>query len=92
MDVSRPKKAHWIFTRGPAGTLLMNAEGEVTIPAIPTVEVDATGAGDSFVAGTTLGLVNGHTLEEALNLGSHFGAFAVKTLGIPDFTKFEKAF
>ena len=45
-------RATWLVTRGPDSASAIGAHGEVTVPAPRGRCVDATGAGDAFVAGT----------------------------------------
>ncbi|HWU74197.1 MAG TPA: adenosine kinase [Sphingomonas sp.] len=70
-------------TRGPAGALLIDADGLVEVPASRvTAVVDTTGAGDLYAAGVLYGLTRGLPLAECGRLGcaaageaiSHFGA------------------
>jgi len=70
-------------TRGPAGALLIDADGMVEVPASKvTAVVDTTGAGDLYAAGVLYGLTRGLPLAECGRLGcaaagetiSHFGA------------------
>lgn len=70
-------------TRGPAGALLIDANGLVEVPASQvSAVVDTTGAGDLYAAGVLYGLTRGLPLAECGRLGcaaageaiSHFGA------------------
>ncbi|HUP57955.1 MAG TPA: PfkB family carbohydrate kinase [Bdellovibrionota bacterium] len=76
-----------VVTEGPKGAILRERGDEVVIPSVPTEEVDATGAGDSFVAGLSLGLLSGLSPVEAIRQGNRYGALAVTAVGVPDFTK-----
>lgn len=65
-----------------AGGALLIANDEVTILRAPTVPIRSKiGAGDSTVAGITLGMVRGLTLHEAVRFGVAAGAAAVMTPG-----------
>lgn len=69
------------LTLGEAGALLTWREGSRRM-ATPRVEVkSAVGAGDSFLAGISLGLAQGRSLEEAFALGLAAGTAAVLTAG-----------
>jgi len=57
-------------TLGPAGSLLVTAEGTVEVPAHPVEVVDTTGAGDLYAAGVLHGLAQGLPLAECGRLGS----------------------
>lgn len=70
-------------TRGPAGALLIDANGVAEVPASKVkAVVDTTGAGDLYAAGVLYGLTRGLPLAECGRLGcaaageaiSHFGA------------------
>ena len=83
-------KANFIITEGSAGSRLVQNGIETRVPAPPVPEIDPTGAGDSFVAGLALGLARNLTLIEAIHLGNCYGSLAVRTIGIPDFTRIEE--
>lgn len=69
------------LTLGEEGALLAWAEGSLRM-ATPKVEVrSAVGAGDSFLAGMTLGLARGRPHEEAFALGLAAGTATVLTAG-----------
>jgi fructokinase len=55
-----------VMTRGAKGALLVSADDAVDQPGIPTRVVDTVGAGDSFTAAFTLGLLRGETREVIL--------------------------
>ncbi|HEY3912571.1 MAG TPA: ribokinase [Stellaceae bacterium] len=60
-----------VVTRGPAGAVAYLAEGgTMTVPALPIVPVDTTGAGDTFVGVLAAALDNGASLEPALRRAS----------------------
>jgi ribokinase len=44
---------------------------------------DSYGCGDSFAAGTTLGLACGEPLEAAVRRGAEWGAIALTRIGAP---------
>lgn len=70
-----------VVTLGSAGSLLVNRELELHVPA-PVVEVvDTTAAGDAFVAGICVALLEGRSMEEAVRFGNGAGAAAVTRLG-----------
>ena len=71
-------------TAGVAGGVLESADGVSSAwvtAALPGPPVDAYGAGDSFAAGLTFGLAQGHSAEEAAALGARCGAAAVTGRG-----------
>ncbi len=59
-----------IVTLGAKGALLYNEEGKKLYPTFPAVPVDTTAAGDTFNAGVVVGLAEGKTLSEAIDLGN----------------------
>ena len=77
------------FTRGlndPVSCLSCR-ESSFTVPAFPAIEVDPTGAGDSFLAGFVCGLCKGLPLDAAVRMGNFFGSLAVQQVGIPQVTQ-----
>jgi len=50
----------------------------------PGFSVDTTGAGDAFVAGTLLGIVEGMTLERSLDVANAMAALSTTTEGAMD--------
>ncbi|KAA8543735.1 hypothetical protein F0562_022088 [Nyssa sinensis] len=50
-----------------------------------TVQVDPTGAGDSFLGGFFAGLVQGLAVPDAALLGNFFGSLTVGQIGLPEF-------
>ena len=82
-----------VITRGGDGALLMSASETLEIPAVPVEVVDVSGAGDAFVAGFIVGLLEHWPLEETLRFASLIGASACTRLGCADgvFTRAEAA-
>lgn len=70
-----------IITEGAAGAWATNGEQRLTVPAIPTHVVDATGAGDCFTAAVTYGLALGWPIRACLDLAVRWGALAVANEG-----------
>jgi sugar/nucleoside kinase (ribokinase family) len=71
-----------VVTLGKAGCLAGTADGQRLRRAAPIIQaVDATGAGDVFVAGFLAGLVRQLSLDQALRLGSAAGALSAAGLG-----------
>lgn len=68
-----------VITRGADGASEYSRVGEVKIDALKVVAVDATGAGDSFLAGYVTALAQGkESGEERLTLGTTWAALAVQ--------------
>ena len=80
-----------IITRGMDGTLLMSAHERLEAPAFPVEVVDVSGAGDAFVAGMIVGLLEAWPLADTLCFASIIGASACTQLGCTDgvFTRAE---
>ncbi|MBI4173493.1 MAG: hypothetical protein HY519_02120, partial [Candidatus Aenigmarchaeota archaeon] len=72
-----------IVTQGMKGCTIYDGQQKTRIGTAPLREVDATGAGDSFLAGLAYGLVHGLELKRAAKLGNLLGGIAVGHLAIP---------
>jgi len=70
-----------IVTLGENGALLVNEERTKHIPSFKVAVVDTTAAGDAFVGGLAVGLLDGQTLEDAVQYGCACGALAVTRFG-----------
>jgi sugar/nucleoside kinase (ribokinase family) len=68
-------------TRGADGALIVDAEGEESVPALKIDVVDTTGCGDAFSAGFLRGLSLGHSEREAAVLGCAVAAEVAQGLG-----------
>jgi 6-phosphofructokinase 2 len=76
-----------VISLGAGGAILVTAENKLEVRA-PTVPIRSkVGAGDSMVAGITLALARGDSLEDAVRLGVAAGAAAVMTPGTKLCTK-----
>jgi len=70
-----------IVTLGEQGAVILNKDGEKLIPAFNTKIVDSTAAGDAFIGGMAVGLLNGKSLEDAVQYACACGALAVEKFG-----------
>ena len=70
-----------IITRGKDGALLMSAHETLEVPAFPVEVVDVSGAGDAFVAGFIVGLLEQWSFADSLRFASVIGASACTRLG-----------
>jgi 6-phosphofructokinase 2 len=68
-------------TLGPGGAILATLDGVVRLPALPVPLQSAVGAGDAFLAATTLSLARGGMPHEALAWGIAAGAVAIAGMG-----------
>ncbi|WP_406677393.1 carbohydrate kinase family protein [Moorella sp. ACPs] len=66
---------------GAAGSYVASAGESFLMPSFKVEAVDATGAGDAFVAGFLAGLVRGLDLKETARLANAVGALAVTAVG-----------
>lgn len=70
-----------IIKLGAKGCLLKNEAGLIRLPAYPINAVDATGAGDNFVAGFVSELLRGQKPENALAFANICGAICTTAVG-----------
>jgi ribokinase len=70
-----------ILTLGDKGALLVTAGKVGYIPAESVEVVDTTAAGDAFIGGLVLALLQGHPLEEAVRYATCAGTLAVTRFG-----------
>ncbi len=74
--------ASWgVVTAGEAGVRAQSATAQLIVPAVPATVIDATGAGDIFMAGLTDALLAGAAMGDALAHGCRWGAVAVAMEG-----------
>ena len=69
------------LTRGPRGSLLLAASEEDECPAPSTAVVDTVGAGDSFTAAMTLGLLAGWELRRVNEHANRVAAYVCSCAG-----------
>ena len=71
-----------VVTKGSDGCELLTASGTVVIPVVPAADaVDPTGAGDAFRGGLIKGIVEGRSIERAVQMGNVAGHYAVRKWG-----------
>ena len=76
-----------VTTKAELGSDLLTGAGRVTVPVVPTPgAVDPTGAGDAFRGGLIKGLVEGHSVERAVQMGAVCAHFAVQTYGTQEYS------
>lgn len=74
--------ARIVVTSGPEGARQLDGNGELRQPAVPTVVVDTTGAGDAFLAGYLAMYARGYVDgPEALDAGARWAALTVSHEG-----------
>lgn len=77
------KRPVLIITKGAKGCEIVDGATRTTVPGFPAEELDASGAGDSFLAGFAHGLAKGYSVLESARLANFCGALAVQKTGIP---------
>jgi sugar/nucleoside kinase (ribokinase family) len=70
-----------IIKRGPDGCLIVDDDGERTLPAHDAQVVDTTGCGDAFCAGVIVARLAGWSIDQAAALGCATGALNMRGLG-----------
>lgn len=65
-----------VMTRGSAGAIAVGAQGPVAQPALPAQVVDTLGAGDGFISGFLMAMLEGLPLHDAMRRGAAFAALA----------------
>jgi len=70
-----------VLKMGARGCRVFSGHEDVVVPSFPVEEVDPTGAGDSFCAGLTVGLLEGMALPAAARFANAVGALAVTRKG-----------
>lgn len=70
-----------LITLGSKGVMLYHHDEVITLPAKTVDVVDTTGAGDSFIAGFTVGLARGYDLKKAAELGTEIAAITCQYYG-----------
>ncbi|MEO1444110.1 MAG: PfkB family carbohydrate kinase, partial [Chloroflexota bacterium] len=86
-DLWRDRTQLILVTMGPDGATAYTREGSVTVPGYSVASVDTTGAGDAFVAGVLVGVLERDdytdldTLKEMLAFANATGAIATTQRG-----------
>ncbi len=70
-----------IIKLGGKGCFFKNAEGSVSLPACRISAIDATGAGDNFVAGFAAEILRGASNGDALRFANACGAICTTAVG-----------
>jgi sugar/nucleoside kinase (ribokinase family) len=71
-----------VVTRSERGSIVINGEENLAVPAFPVERVvDTTGAGDLFAAGFLAGLTKGKSLECCAQLGALAAAEVIQHIG-----------
>lgn len=78
---SKFPKARIVLTLGEMGSCYIDATKVIFQKAYPVNVVDTTGAGDTFTGYFLAGIVQKHTIENALDLAARASAIAVSRLG-----------
>ena len=70
-----------IIKLGSKGCYFKSQEEAFSLPALPIKAVDATGAGDNFVAGLTCELLRGEEVRKAIQFANACGAICTTAVG-----------
>lgn len=70
-----------IVTRGREGALIVTASETIPIPSYQVEVIDSTAAGDAFIAGLAIKLLESERLASAVRYGCACGALAATKLG-----------
>jgi sugar/nucleoside kinase (ribokinase family) len=70
-----------VLKQGQRGCRIFQGDKDIEVRGFQVEEVDPTGAGDSFCAGITVGVLEGMTLEETGRFANAVGALAVTKKG-----------
>jgi fructokinase len=70
-----------VYTQGPKGSRMVTAHEDVSHPESPATVVDTVGAGDSFVAVVTAGLLMGLDIDRIQDLANRVAAFVCTQAG-----------
>ncbi|CAH9074411.1 unnamed protein product [Cuscuta epithymum] len=82
LDVEEVRKQCCVvLTNGNEGCMVFTKDSELKIAPFPTIQVDPTGAGDSFLGGLVTGLTRGLTVPDSALLGNLFGSLTVGQMG-----------
>lgn len=76
-----PNNEAVVLKEGADGCTVYSASGNVSVPSFPVVEVDATGAGDTFDAAFLWALQRGASFETAALWANAAGALSVTVTG-----------
>ncbi len=72
---------HVIIKAGPEGSFVYGENEQIHMEALPVKAVDATGAGDNYVAGFLSGLLRGFSLNKCCQYGTVCAAACVGQVG-----------
>ena len=76
-----------IVTKGGDGCDIVTSAGVAEIPVVPAADaVDPTGAGDAFRGGLIKGIVDGLSMERAVQMGNVAGHYAVRKWGTQQYS------
>lgn len=70
-----------IITLGAAGSILVDTQQRLHLPAPKVEAVDTTAAGDAFIGGLCVSILEGRSMAEAVRYANHAGACAVTREG-----------
>lgn len=77
--IAGPQLRHFIVTDSERGAVVYEQNVSIHVPAIPSLVVDTTGAGDTFAAGIIDALLVNKPIIDAIHQGASWAAIAVAT-------------
>lgn len=81
LNAWRPSLKNIVVTLGEHGSIAYDGESFYKQGIIPVNVVDTMGAGDSFIAGFIVGIMNEQALEECLKRGAESSAITIQYMG-----------
>ena len=72
-----------LLTYGDNGCTVFQKDRQFHVPGCPVTAIDSTGAGDSFLTGFAMGILEKLSVPEAVSLGCCCGRVAVQAIGTP---------
>jgi len=80
-----------IITMGAKGALVLDNDKYDYIPALKSVCIDSTGAGDAFNGAFAAAIANGQNVLQAAKFASAFASLAVEKVGASNMPEYESA-
>ena len=77
----RPLARRIVVTRGAAGSLILDAQAQLHIPAVKVSAIDSNGAGDAYAGAFLYGLTQDWDVETCAQLASRVAARVVSQFG-----------
>jgi len=79
-----------LITYGDDGCIVLEKNNEFKVPGCAVTAVDSTGAGDSFLTGFSIGMIQDLSVKQSVYLGCCCGRIAVQSVGPPMVNSFRE--